>query len=159
VRHTVTLCIVLFGTWLLWSGYWDDPLLVGLGGFSCVVVMLFALRMGLVDREGVPVQLGVRLLAYAPWLVWEVAKANWDVAKRVVQPRMPIRPCVVRVKAGQKEALGRVIYANSITLTPGTVSIAMEGDEIVVHAITPEAAAGVETGEMDRKVCWLEGNR
>jgi len=157
LRHTVTLTVALFATWLLWSGYWDVRLLVILGAVSCVLVMLYSLRLGLVDREGVPVQLAVRLLLYGPWLAWEVAKANWDVAKRILDPRLPIRPLVIRVKATQREDLGRVIYANSITLTPGTVSLSVEGDEIVVHALTPEAAAGVENGVMDRKVCWLEG--
>ena len=159
MRHTVTLSIALFATWLLWSGYWDVPLLVILGAVSCVLVVLYSLRLGLVDREGVPIQLAFRLLLYGPWLVWEVAKANWDVARRILDPRLPIRPRVIRVKASQREDLGKVIYANSITLTPGTVSLSLEDDEIVVHALTQEAAAGVETGDMDRKVCWLEGDR
>lgn len=157
MRHIISLTVALFATWLLWSGYWDVTLLVVLGAVSCVFVVLYSLRLGLVDREGVPVQLALRLFAYGPWLAWEVAKANWDVAKRILDPRLPIRPLVIRTKASQREDLGRVIYANSITLTPGTVSLSVEGDEIVVHALTPEAAAGVESGVMDRKVCWLEG--
>jgi multicomponent Na+:H+ antiporter subunit E len=66
---------------------------------------------------------------------------------------------VIRVKAGQRRDLGRVIYANSITLTPGTVSIDVEGDEILVHALTREAAEGLRSGVMDRKVCEFEGPR
>ncbi|MHC4549561.1 MAG: Na+/H+ antiporter subunit E [Planctomycetota bacterium] len=157
MSRLVTLLVVLFAVWLLWSGYFDNALLVALGGISCALVGLIALRMKLVDPEGVPIHLALRILLYAPWLVWEVVKANVDVAWRILHPRLPIRPSVIRVKAGQKLDLGRVIYANSITLTPGTVSVDLEEDEITVHALTKEAADGLRTGNMDRKVTWLEG--
>ncbi len=104
-----------------------------------------------------PTHLLPRLLLYAPWLVWEVVKANIDVARRILTPSLPISPRMIKVKAGQQSDLGRVIYANSITLTPGTVSVDVEDDTILVHALTKEAADGVETGEMDRKVTRLEG--
>jgi multicomponent Na+:H+ antiporter subunit E len=80
-----------------------------------------------------------------------------DVARRILDPKLPISPRLIKVKATQKRDLGRVIYANSITLTPGTVSVKMDGDEITVHALTREAAEGVETGAMDAKVTRLEG--
>ena len=157
MTHRVALIVALASAWLLWSGYFDNALLLSLGAVSVATVFILALRMGLVDREGVPIQLGVRLLLYAPWLAWEVFKANLDVARRILSPGLPIDPRIIEVKAGQREDLGRVIYANSITLTPGTVSIDAEGDVITVHALTAEAALGVEAGDMDRKVSWLEG--
>ena len=157
VKHLVALAVALYVAWLLWSGYWDNTLLVVLGALSCVVVALLALRMGLVDREGVPIHLFPRLLLYAPWLVWEVVKSNVDVARRILSPRLPIAPQILHVKASQREDLGRVIYANSITLTPGTVSVDLEDDAITVHALSQEAADGLASGEMDRKVRWLEG--
>ena len=80
-----------------------------------------------------------------------------DVAKRILSPRLPISPRVIRVKAGQQSDLARVIYANSITLTPGTVSLSLEGDEIEVHALTREAAEELESGKMDRRVTRTEG--
>jgi multicomponent Na+:H+ antiporter subunit E len=92
-----------------------------------------------------------------PWLLWEIAKANVDVARRVLSRRPAIAPSLLRVRAGQRGDLGRAIYANSITLTPGTVSIEVAGDEITVHALTAEAADGLRTGEMDRKVTDYEG--
>ena len=87
----------------------------------------------------------------------EIVKANIAVALRIVSPRLPIRPRVIRVRAGQRTDIGRVIYANSITLTPGTVTVDTEGDHITVHALTPEAAEGVLSGEMDRRVTRVEG--
>jgi multicomponent Na+:H+ antiporter subunit E len=104
-----------------------EPLLISLGVVSTVSVVAVCRRMGLID-EG-----------------------------RILDPRLPIRPELIRVKAGQRDDLGRTIYANSITLTPGTVSVGVEGDEIVVHALTREAAEGLQTGEMDRRVTAFEG--
>ena len=82
-----------------------------------------------------------------------------DVALRILNPRLPIDPRLVRVRAGQGDDVGRVIYANSITLTPGTVTIDEQGDMLTVHALTTAAADGLLTGEMDRRVTRLEGDR
>jgi multicomponent Na+:H+ antiporter subunit E len=157
LKHLATLSVALFTVWLLWSGYFENTFLVVLGAISCTVVVLLALRMKLVDAEGVPIEIAWRLLRYAPWLVWQVFLANLHVARRILDPELPIDPSVIRVKPGQKRDLGRVIYANSITLTPGTVSIDIDENEITVHALTRETAADLESGEMDRQVTWLEG--
>ena len=90
-------------------------------------------------------------------LLWAIVKANIDVAWRILRPTMPISPRLIEVSAGQSSDLGRVIYANSITLTPGTVSVEMDGGKILVHALTKEAADDVESGDMDRRVTKLEG--
>jgi multicomponent Na+:H+ antiporter subunit E len=115
------------------------------------------MRMRVVDREGAPIEPSLRALVYLPWLLWQIAKANLDVARRILDPRLPIDPRVIRVRASQRRDLARVIYANSITLTPGTVSIDVAGDRITVHALTREAAEGLATGEMDRRVSRVEG--
>ena len=114
-------------------------------------------RMRIVDGESAPITIAFRAPFYLPWLFLEIAKANVDVARRILNPYMPIAPRLIRVKGHQRTDCGLVIYANSITLTPGTVSIRLDGDELIVHALTEEAAAGVETGEMDRRVCSFEG--
>lgn len=155
-RFSIALGIVLCGIWLLWSGHYT-PLMMTFGLVSCVGVVLLAGRMRIVDEEGVPIQLGIKPFLYAVWLVKEIVQANIDVAWRILKPSLPIRPKVIRLKATQQGDLGRVIYANSITLTPGTVSIDVEGDEIVVHALTVEAAAEDASGEMNRRVTALEG--
>jgi multicomponent Na+:H+ antiporter subunit E len=157
LKYTISLTLVLFGVWMLWSGH-TTPLLIAFGILSCLLVVAIVRRMGIVDRESVPVELTPRALLYLPWLLWEIVKANIHVARRILDPRLPISPRIIKVKAGQRHDIARVIYANSITLTPGTVSIDMEGDEITVHALTEEAARGVQTGEMDRRVSRLEGS-
>jgi len=156
LKHTIALAAALLAAWFLWSNYFV-PLLISLGVVSVFIVVVLSRRMKLVDEEGVPFHLLPRLFLYAPWLVWEVVKANLDVAKRVLRPDLPIHPMLIKVKAGQKSDLGRVIYANSITLTPGTVSVDVDGETITVHALSREAADGVLSGEMDARVTKLEG--
>jgi len=156
LKYTLALMAVLFGVWLLWSGHYV-PLLITIGGVSSVGVVLLVRRMKIVDGESVPLEITVRAILYTPWLAWQIVKSNLDVARRILSPSLPIHPEVIRIPAGQRTDLGRVIYANSITLTPGTVSIAIRGAEITVHALTRGAARGVEDGEMDRRVCRVEG--
>jgi multicomponent Na+:H+ antiporter subunit E len=147
---------VLLLVWLGSSGHWE-PFLIGVGLLSCLLVVALARRMRIVDPEGAPLLLSIRALSYVPWLAWQIVKANVDVARRILNPRLPISPRVIRVKTSQRSDLGRVVYANSITLTPGTVSLRLEGDEIVVHALTREAAEDLQRGNMDRQVTRTEG--
>jgi len=155
VIRSFVLFATLFGVWLAWSGHYT-PFLVGVGAACSASVVWIARRMGLVDREGVPYEIVPRTLLYMPWLLWEIARANVDVAKRILAPGMPIRPHLIRSRALQRSDLARAIYANSITLTPGTVSIAIEGDDVIVHALTDEAAKDVLGDEMNRRVAGLE---
>jgi len=98
------------------------------------------------------------LPGYWLWLLAEIVKANIDVARRVVDPSLPIDPRLFEVPAHQKTDLGRVIYANSITLTPGTLSTDVSRDKIQVHALSGAGEDDLRTGTMDAKVCALEGN-
>jgi multicomponent Na+:H+ antiporter subunit E len=142
--------------WLLWSGHLE-PLILGYGVASCALVLWLALRMRLIDRESVPRHLLVGMLLYIPWLLYEIAKANLHVARVILTPSLPIRPRVMRVRATQRSELGNVIFANSITLTPGTVSLDVRDGSILVHALTDESAAGLADGSMDARVTRLEG--
>ncbi|MGI9434010.1 MAG: Na+/H+ antiporter subunit E [Geminicoccaceae bacterium] len=155
----ISLTVVLALLWLLLSGHFADPLLLSLGAASIVLTLVVSIRMGVTDREGHPVHLMFRGLIYWPWLIKEIVVANIDVAKAILGVTDAIRPQVFKIKASQTSELGRTIYANSITLTPGTVAIALDGDEMTIHALTPAAAEGLETGEMDRRVKQVEGDR
>lgn len=157
MAHSVSLALVLFALWLFLSGVFE-PLLIVLGAVSAVIVVVLAHRMDVIDREGHPVHLTWRALLFWPWLASEIVKANMDVSRRVLDPRLPITPTLVRVKASQKTDLGQVIYANSITLTPGTVSVDLQDDYILVHALTREGAQTLAEGEMDRRVGSVEGH-
>ena len=131
---------------------------MGLGFISSASVVFLARRMGIVDAEGLPLDLVPGLLRYAPWLFGTVIQANFDVARRILHPRLPITPTVIRVPAEQRTAPGRVSYANSITLTPGTISLEVSDDEIEVHALSVDAAEDLQSGEMGRRVVALEAH-
>lgn len=156
MRHALSLGMFLYVLWLLLSGHFE-PLLLGLGALSCLIVVIIALRMDVIDHESHPIHLTARLPLYWVWLLWEIVKANITVAKLVWHPALPICPTVVRVRASQQTELGQVIYANSITLTPGTVSLNLEDHHIDVHAITTGLAADLQAGDMDRRVTQIEG--
>ena len=159
LRILLSLVVVLFGVWLLWSGHYsiDRTLILALGVVSCLAVAAIVRRMGIADSEGHPIHLAARALGYVPWLLFVVVRSNIDVALRILTPGMPISPTLVKTRASQKHALGRVIYANSITLTPGTVSVDVEDDTILVHALSRESAEELLDGEMDRRVTAMEG--
>ena len=131
---------------------------MGLGFISSASTVFLARRMGIVDAEGLPLDLVPGLLRYAPWLFGTVIQANFDVARRILHPRLPITPTVIRVPAEQRTAPGRVSYANSITLTPGTISLEVSDDEIEVHALSVDAAEDLQSGEMGRRVVALEAH-
>lgn len=155
LRQRVSLAAALFAFWLLLSGHLE-PFLIAAGVGSTLVVLAICERMGILDREGQPIHLGLRAVAYWGWLCWEIAKSAWDVTKLILGPIGRISPTLTRVSASQATEVGRVIYANSITLTPGTISLELDDDTIVVHALTREGAASLEAGDMDRRVTHLE---
>lgn len=149
---------VLFGFWLLLSGHYT-PLLLSLGVASCVLVVYIAMRMEVVDHESFPMHLGARVVLYFPWLLKEIFKSNVRVARIVLDPSLPIDPALGRLRLRQKTALGKVIFANSVTLTPGTISTGVDGDEIEIHALTRSDLDGTQEGEMSRRVSRVEGGR
>lgn len=154
--HAISLFAALFGVWLVLSGFFS-PFFLGLAVVCCAFVVLIAWRMDVVDHEGQPVHVTWRFLTYLPWLVWQIVRANIDVARRILSPSLAIDPVMKWLPASQKSDLGRVIYANSITLTPGTVSADVAGGRIQVHALSSEGMAGLESGEMDARVRAVEG--
>ena len=154
--RSISLSLILFGTWLLWSGHFE-PILLGFGVFSCVFVMFLNKKMERYEGVSHENPLGLRWIGYGPWLLWEIAKANWDVARIILKPSLPIKPRLMRIRASQKTDLAKVIYANSITLTPGTITLDVRDDKFLVHALSDEAAADLDTGEMDRRVSAMEG--
>ncbi len=154
--HAISLFAALFGVWLLLSGFFD-PFFLTLAATCCVIVVSIALRMDVIDHEGQPVHVSWRFVSYLPWLAWRIVLANVDVARRVLDPKLPIDPVLKWVPASQRTDLGTVIYANSITLTPGTVSTSVESGRIQVHALTQDGMDEIERGEMDARVRAVEG--
>jgi multicomponent Na+:H+ antiporter subunit E len=156
VIQTVSLFAVLYLFWLLLSGFFTAFLMsAGIG--SALAVVWFARRMHVVDAEGFPVHMGLTVVLYWPWLIKEIVKSCWDVTKIILHPALPISPTLVRFRPSQTTAVGLVVHANSITLTPGTITIEAGPDEFFVHGLTQGAAEGTVNSEMDRRVTACEG--
>ena len=150
------LLVVLVGVWLLLSGIME-PLILGFGVASSLVVAWIKLRADRRDGDPVPIALRFgRLPGYVLWLSWEIVKSNVDVARRILSPSLPVAPAVRWLPASQRSELTRVIYADSITLTPGTLSIDLTGEAVEVHALHEGSLDELERGEMDARVRGLD---
>ena len=152
----ISLAVVLMIFWSALSGHYTG-LLIGLGVFSVLGVVYICHRMAVIDEEGHPIHLAPRSLAYWPWLVVEILKSAIGVSRLIVDPGLPVSPALTRVRPGQRTQLGVNIYANSITLTPGTITVEANSGELLVHAITKGGAQDLDDGDMDRRVTRLEG--
>lgn len=156
MKRLLSLSLVLLIAWLLLSGHYD-ALLISLGVGSVALSVALARRMDVVDEEGHPVHLTFRAPIYWSYLAWEIIKANFDVARRILSRGPAIDPVVVKTHASQRSVVGRVTFANSITLTPGTIAINLEDDWIEVHALSREGARGLLQGDMDQRIVAMEG--
>jgi multicomponent Na+:H+ antiporter subunit E len=152
------LWATLYAFWLLLSGHYG-PLLLVFGAASAALVVWFARRMDVLDAEGLPLQLAGRLLGYIPWLMKEIVVASVRVARVILTPKMSLKPGIVRYHASQQSDLGRALYANSITLTPGTITMAVNGDELEIHCLAPRELRHGEEEEMGRRVRRVEQGR
>ena len=156
IIKALLLFVFYFVIWLLLSGHYD-PLLLTLGVLSCITCLYVTWKAKFIDEEGLPLHLLIRLTIYTQWLFKEIIKANIDTAKIIIINNPD--PQNFRVKSSQKTEAGKVTYANSITLTPGTVTTVLDGDILEVHALSSDMADDVKSGAMDKKVSWLEGNK
>ena len=156
IIKALLLFVFYFVIWLLLSGHYD-PLLLTLGVLSCITCLYVTWKAKFIDEEGLPLHLLIRLPIYTLWLFKEIIKANIDTAKIIIINDPD--PQNFRVKSSQKTEAGKVTYANSITLTPGTVTTVLDGDILEVHALSSDMADDVKSGVMDKKVSWLEGNK
>lgn len=160
MKHTVLWGLLLTAAWWLWSAH-TEFLIIIFGVGSIILTLYFFIRMDRFADERPPYTLGLRPIWYIPYILWEIVKANLDVAKIIISPKMEIQPRMFETEASQKTAIAQVIYANSITLTPGTITCDMREENgrmlFRVHALTNATRAGVESGDMDRRCARLEG--
>ena len=157
VSRVLALLTLLVAAWLLWSGMFK-PLLLGLGLLSCLLTIYVTHRMGYFETDMFALRFGRRLLGYWLWLAKEVVKSSIDVARIVINPKLPISPQVVKIKASSMHPVDQAILANSITLTPGTLALDVYKGEITVHALTRAGADELLKGDMDRRVARLQSD-
>ncbi len=148
------VCLLLL--WALLSGYFKTVLIV-LGILSCVFVTFLSIKLKIYSKQHERVGFNLRMPLYFPWLLKEIIKSNLHVARLILTNSKQINPQLVTITPSQKTNTGVAVHANSITLTPGTISIDISDNEILVHAITTHTAQGVLAGDIDKKVTALEG--
>ncbi|MEO1658053.1 MAG: Na+/H+ antiporter subunit E [Pseudomonadota bacterium] len=153
------LAITLALLWLFLSGYWNHATLVAFGAFSVAIAVWLADRAEVVDGEGVPTVLLPGILGYIAWLFLEIGKANVQVAREILRREIKLSPKLIRVPADQPSDLTRTIFGNSITLTPGTVTVDVREDSMLVHALTEDLADEEGLAKMGAQVSALESRR
>ena len=157
MQHTIVLSLLLAAFWLANSGHYT-ALMLSLGAMSIAFVVYIAHRMDVIDHEAQPIHLTPKLFSYIAWLIKEIIMSNILVVKHIWLGNKSISPVFATITASQKTDIGKVIYANSITLTPGTVTVHLDGDKFLVHALLKDSIKDLESGEMDRRVSQLEGS-
>lgn len=155
MRHTIMLSLTLAAFWLANTAHYTT-LMLTLGVTSVALVVFMAHRMDVVDHEAQPLHLTLKIPFYYAWLIKEIFLANLLVVKHIWLGNKSISPVFATITASQKTEIGKVIYANSITMTPGTVTVKLEGNKFLVHALLRESIEGLESGDMDRRVTQLE---
>lgn len=162
LRHLV-LFIVLLAFWAVLSGQldWSDShqrYLMICGLASCALAIVIVKRVGFLDKEGPLGRFLVGAIIYVPWLLWQIVKSNIDVARRIWSLKPDLDPVVYRAPYDMKSSLGAAVYANSITLTPGTLTIEIdtEKQELTIHALHP---SNQDTKSMHDRVLALEGKQ
>lgn len=146
----------MIATWLTLSGYFK-PMLLVLGAISIGLVLTICLRMSILDRETSPYATIPQTLSYFTWLFVEIIKANLAVVKAVLSPNMEISPTLTKIPTPQQTDIARTMFANSITLTPGTVSVLMDDEHILVHALLSDMSAPEDFNSMAIRSAWAVG--
>lgn len=153
-----SLAVSLSVFWVLMSGYFT-PFLLAMGLGSALAVTWLASRMEVADQEGHPAHLRLlAVLGYWAWLLREIWKSGMLVSRIILHPRLPVSPTLVRFAPKQDTAVGLATHANSITLTPGTITVRADHHEFLVHGVTRDTAAGAVDSEMDLRVHRFEGS-
>ena len=155
--HILLSLVLWFAAWLLWSGMYK-PLLIGLGVVSCLLVLVLSRRMGFFHRDVFSLHLIWRLLPLWGWLGTVLVVSNIEVARIVLGRRLDISPTITRLDALPEDPVGQAILANSITLTPGTVTLDAHEGALLVHCLNRKGADSLLEGEMNRRVAALMKN-
>lgn len=147
IKHTLGLYALLLALWLGLSGQ-TSALMLTLGLFSVTIIIYLSVRMDRIDKEIYPAHMTILTLRFWLFLAREIIVANIDVIKRIFRPGKSISPQMLEVPLTQETDVARVIYANAITMTPGTVSMHLDKKTITVHTLSAEAADDLRSGRM-----------
>lgn len=155
IQNFIATFIMLFAFWALLSEKFDTfHLTLGVICSALVATIGHSLIFANVRVGDIRV-IVQRFLAYVPWHVYQIVLANFHVAYLALSPSMPIDPELMRYRTKLESDISWVTLANSITLTPGTITIDIEGGEFVVHALSKKLADDLNTGEMEDRIAHV----
>ena len=157
LRPQLVLLLLLVAAWFLWSGVFK-PVLVVLGVISCLLTVYVVRRMGNFDPGVFAFRYNLRLIGFWFWLLREIARSSIQVARVVLRQPMRLNTEVVEVPVDDLDHVDQALLGNSITLTPGTLTLDTRQNTLTVHALTPEGAQALRKGEMKQRVAALRGN-
>lgn len=146
--------VLLFGMWFLLSGKTAAFSLLA-GAASVFYVIVMHSRLPDMERPGAGVVRVMRVIPYIGWLFVQMLIAAVQVAVVIIHPRKRLDPVIVEFQCAQPSMLQSVILANSITLTPGTITVDLEGDRFLVHALTRQNARDLLKSDMAARVARL----
>ena len=147
IRSSLFVAVV----WLLLSGHYT-ALILSFGAVSLLIVIWFMWRMDRVDEELGVLPMRPRVLYYLLWLMWQVVLSNIDLVRRIWDPTLPIWPTWQRLDIKVTSSLAKTLYANSITLTPGTLTTDVREDHFMVHSLSPDGIENLRKGGMEEKI-------
>jgi multicomponent Na+:H+ antiporter subunit E len=147
IRSSLFVAVV----WLLLSGHYT-ALILSLGAVSVLIVIWFMWRMERVDEKLDFLPMRPRMLYYLLWLMWQVVLSNIDLVRRIWDPTLPIRPTWQRLDIKVTSSLAKTLYANSITLTPGTLTTDVREDHFMVHSLSPDGIEDLRKGGMEEQI-------
>jgi len=150
------LFLALYGFWLILSGELKSNFLLVVGALGSLATVILCRRLSPMETPRSSPATAVRFILYLPWLLWQVTLANLDVIRRVWHPKLPIRPRLVRVPTRLSQPLALTLLANSITLTPGTVTVRVSKGELLVHALDDGPREHLLDGSMEKHIAALE---
>ncbi len=154
--HGIIAALGLVALWLLMSGLFKTLVLI-LGALSVLLTVFIITRMNKVDEHQLGYDIGViSTFKYLCWLMLEIVKSNLSVSKVVFSGKMPEQQKMFEVPVSQKSEIAQVIFANSITLTPGTITVESEDDHFIVHALDFGDGDMDALADMDRRVSEIE---
>jgi multicomponent Na+:H+ antiporter subunit E len=153
--QTLSLGILLAVFWALNSGLFK-PLMYGLGTASVLLVLVISGRMNVIDSESQPLHLSKNIPGYYLWLLKELVLSNITVVLTIWRGNLQLQPALATIKMDHLSDIGKVIYANSISLTPGTITTDVTENSITVHALDKSSIAEIESGEMEARVRKLD---
>lgn len=154
----VLLAIALMAVWLIWSGLFK-PLLIGLGLVSVAVTLWLVHRMDLTNKAYFTLDLIPSMLGFWTWLLFEIVRSNLTVAGIILKRKMPISPTMTTLEPPTSGLVGQAMLANSITLTPGTLTVDAHQGKLQVHCLTKKGASDLVDGDMAERVAKAVGTR